>query len=66
MSEATQPAELRVRARRYRAMVILASDERVIRALVELADEYEALADQLENRNYAEGRRNRSADGDES
>lgn len=42
-------AELRAKAEHYRNMVSMVSDQRIIDALVSLADEYEALALSLES-----------------
>jgi hypothetical protein len=39
--------ELRARARHYRRTAALVSDEEAARALLELADEYDATADRL-------------------
>jgi hypothetical protein len=65
MTEASNPAELRARAARYRLMVKLTTDARLIKALLQLADEYEATADWLEDNDYDEGGRNLSADDEE-
>jgi hypothetical protein len=48
MTEALTPAELRAKAERYRDMVRLATDERIIEALRQLANEYDAAAEMLE------------------
>jgi hypothetical protein len=42
------PAGLRDRAARYRNMLFLVSDPRIISALISLAEEYETLAERLE------------------
>jgi hypothetical protein len=42
------PAGLRDRAARYREMLSLVSDQRIISALISLAEEYEALAERME------------------
>jgi hypothetical protein len=65
MTDASNPAELRARAARYRLMVKLATDARVIEALLQLAHEYEVTADWLEDNDYNQGSRNLSADGEE-
>lgn len=65
MTEVLNPDQLRAKAAPYRAMVRLAYDERVIKALLELADEYEATADRLE-KSYPGRDRNRSAEADDS
>jgi hypothetical protein len=46
---ASRPEQLREKALRYRAMTVLVSDQRLVDALSSLADEYEALADRVEN-----------------
>ncbi len=40
--------ELREKALRYRGMVLIVSDQRLIDALISLAEEYEALAEHME------------------
>jgi hypothetical protein len=47
--EAPTPAELREKAMRYREMVLIVSDQRLVDALISLAEEYEALAERIEN-----------------
>ncbi|HEX3576646.1 MAG TPA: hypothetical protein VHU42_18765 [Rhodopila sp.] len=42
------PAELREKALHYREMVAIVVDQRIIDALESLADEYDAMADRLE------------------
>jgi uncharacterized protein with von Willebrand factor type A (vWA) domain len=46
---ASKPDELREKALRYRAMIVLVSDQRLVDALNSLAEEYEALAERAEN-----------------
>jgi hypothetical protein len=46
---ASKPDKLREKALRYRAMMVLVSDQRLVDALSSLADEYEALAERVEN-----------------
>jgi hypothetical protein len=46
--EAPTPAELREKALRYRGMVLSVSDQRIIDALISMAEEYEALANHIE------------------
>jgi hypothetical protein len=48
MMVAPTPAELREKALRYRAMMALVSDKRLVDALNSLAEEYEALAERAE------------------
>jgi hypothetical protein len=48
IAEAVTAIELREKAMRYRAMVKIVADQRIIDALVGLAKEYEALAEFLE------------------
>ncbi len=43
------PAELRDKATHYREMILMVSDQRIIDALRSLAEDYEALAEQLES-----------------
>ncbi|WP_428492683.1 hypothetical protein [Rhodopila sp.] len=50
MSEPATPVDLRAKAERYRAMVSLVSDQRIVDALISLAEEYEAAALGLEGR----------------
>ena len=47
-NSAATPTELRERARRYREMVRMVADQRVIDALISIAEEYETVADQIE------------------
>lgn len=47
MEAPATPAELRAKVQHYREMSIV-SDQRIIDALISLADEYEALASRLE------------------
>jgi hypothetical protein len=51
------PAKLRERAARYRQMVRMATDKRIIEALVSLADECEAMAERIEAEESREERR---------
>ncbi len=46
--ETRTPDELREKALRYRGMVLIVSDQRLVDALISLAEEYEALAEQME------------------
>jgi hypothetical protein len=46
--ESPTAAELRERALRYRGMLLIVSDQRLANALTSLAEEYEALAEQME------------------
>ena len=48
MSEPGTPVDLRAKAAQYRAMVAMVSDQRIIDALISLAEEYEAAARGLE------------------
>ena len=48
MEAPATPGELRAKAEHYRDMVSIVSDQRIIDALISLADEYEALALSLE------------------
>lgn len=41
--------ELREKALRYRGMVLVVSDQRLVDALISLAEEYEALAEHIDN-----------------
>jgi hypothetical protein len=45
--ETLTPDELREKALRYRGMVLTVSDQRLIDALISLAEEYEALAEHM-------------------
>jgi hypothetical protein len=46
--DAPKPDELREKALRYRGMVLIVSDQRLVDALISLAEEYEALAEHIE------------------
>jgi hypothetical protein len=46
--ETLTPDELREKALRYRGMVLIVSDQRLVDALIALAEEYEALAERME------------------
>jgi hypothetical protein len=46
--ETLTPDELRQKALRYRGMVLIVSDQRLVDALISLAEEYEALAEHME------------------
>ena len=49
MEEPARAADLRAKAQHYREMVTRVLDQRIIDALNSLADEYEAIAERLEN-----------------
>jgi hypothetical protein len=46
--EMATPVELRGRAARYRQMTLMVTDQRIIDALISLADECEAIAERVE------------------
>ncbi len=48
MAAPATPAELREKANRYRALAIQITDERTMDALLELANEYDEMADRLD------------------
>jgi hypothetical protein len=50
MQAPATPADLRAKAEHYREMVTMVSDQRIIDALISLAEEYEATALSLESR----------------
>ncbi len=44
----SDPDELRIQAKRYRKMALRFTDQRTVDALIELAEEYEATAAQMD------------------
>jgi hypothetical protein len=46
--ETLTPDQLREKALRYRGMVLIVSDQRLVDSLISLAEEYEALAEHME------------------